>query len=234
MEMKKKNLIISISVIIFLVLITIAASFWYWYYFVKEKYLTNINELYSFFTPTMEKFVNLHLESIECPKSKYYYNNSYVCFVCGKFDACFSFSSVKRGPDIKMNPAGNFYLTGKYDNLTALHFYSSGIDKFLNCNDKLECENGIKAKIENNIVTNLKITYNGTSTIINNTLNGTFAVFEFPSTFSISDINSEIIKLANKLGYGKGTCNYFLDFIRSCDSLIILWVDNNNVIFFRD
>jgi hypothetical protein len=202
---------------------------------IKPAILSNVTELYSLFTPTMESFVNLHLEPITCQKNEYYYNNSSFCFICGKFDTCFGFSYVirERGKT-EMNPTSTIYLNGEYDNLTALNFYSSGLDRFLNCKENLECENGIKAKIENNIVTNLRITYNGSTTTVNNALNGTFAVFRFPSTYSVNDINSEIMKLANNLGYGNETCKYFLDYIRYCDKLIIIWVDNNAVVFLRD
>jgi hypothetical protein len=223
--------------IILIILIIILISFMYiiWYSNrIKPATLSNVTDLYSLFTPAMENFVNLHLDPTGCQKSEYYYKNSSLCFLCDKFDACFSFGYVKRElGKTKINPMGNVYLDGKYDNLTALHFYSSGLDKLLGCRDNLECENGIKAKIEDNIVTNLRITYNGTTVVKNNLLNGTFAVFEFPSTFSINDINSKIIKMANELGYGNETCDYLLDFIGSCSKLSILWVDNNDVIFFR-
>jgi hypothetical protein len=146
MKMKKRTLIISL--IIFLVLI-IAASFWYWYYFVKEKYLTNIEELYSLFTDYMKETVDSRLRVLDCTPKEYYYNNFSFCFVCKKIHPCFNFVWVDREGGKKMNPYG-VYLRGKYDTETDLNFYTFGIAKVLNCkcNQECICENGIKLRME--------------------------------------------------------------------------------------
>lgn len=138
--MKKKNLVLSL---IFVLLIFFISSFLYFYYFhflpSKPKYLTNITELYSLFTPYMERHVNYRLKAVECQPNKYYYDDSAVCFVCGGIDACFGYAWVNINGEERTNPKGLPKLFGKYNADTEISFYSYGVSKVLNCVCEKEC-----------------------------------------------------------------------------------------------
>jgi len=177
--MKKKNLI---SFIIFIILISLFSSFLYFYYFVrpseKPKYSTNIEELYFSFTDYMKDEVNSHLQLLSCEPKEYYYDNSNLCFVCGKIHACFGFGWVYRSGKQKMNPKSPFFLSGEYSQEEELNFYSENIAKLLNCkcSEECICEDGIKASVEN-----FKV------------------VFTFPENINIKEKITEIAKRDNVL-----------------------------------
>jgi hypothetical protein len=120
-----------------------------------RKYLTNTTELFSLFTPYMQKHVSLSLQAVNCKPNKYYYEDSTICFHCGSFDACFSYVWSDRGIELlKTTQPGKMFLKGNYDATTAINFHSFGLTKALNCkcNKQCLCDNGINVKMEDSTV----------------------------------------------------------------------------------
>jgi hypothetical protein len=155
--------------------------------------------------------VNFRLKAIGCSPSKYYYENKSICFVCGEVNACFKYAIVNRGDEgIKMNYQGS-YLIGNYDNLTALSFYSFGVNKILNCDENFFCDNGIRGEL-------------------NNELGFTRALFTFPNEFSIFKINEIVLKIANSFGFDTTNCQKsFSEEILFCaeNKFSVVWYGNN-------
>ena len=161
----------------------------------------------------MNQTVSYRLSAVNCQPNQYYFaDNQTVCLVCGSANACFGFFRVDLGAEgIKMNANQQIiYLTGNYDNFTALHFYSYGIDKILNCNELLVCKDGIVARVENNS-----------------------AIFTFPNNFTANDIYDEIKSIATSLGYDQ-TCQYIQNILVTCGKLVINWRGENEISFIRD
>ena len=112
----------------------------------ETKYLTNISELYSSFTPYMEDYVNYRLQAIDCQPNEYYYDDSSVCFVCKDMDACFGYGGVMRAGGGKIHPKGIRYLTRvKEFDIKVVDFCEDGMASEFNCRgvneNVLECEN---------------------------------------------------------------------------------------------
>lgn len=181
------------------------------YFFAKSKH-SNLSGLYSNFTPYMARVVSYRLSAIDCEPDKYYYKDQTLCLVCKAVDACFPYAWVDRGPEgMLMNPMGKPYLAGEYDNLTALHFYSSGIDKLLGCNELMECTDA-KARIDEGLGE---------------------AIFTF--FLSVDEINQRIKTIATQLGYDAENCTYFNGtLILSCDKLLVMWWKPNEVSFYKE
>jgi len=133
--MKKKNLILSI---ILFTLFLFVSSFLYSFFFIRPreetKYLKNITELYSSFTDYMKETVDYRLKLLACEPKEYYYDNSNLCFVCGKIHACFGFGWVNRTGGERMNPKGRPYLTN-YEKfgVEIADFYEDGLASLFEC-----------------------------------------------------------------------------------------------------
>jgi hypothetical protein len=140
------------AILIILILFILGVLSFFLWPKAPAKYLTNTTELYSLFTTYMQEHVNQSLKAVNCKPSKYYYNDSVVCFYCGSFDACFRYGMIARGTTRMMNPYGETFLKGSYDTTTLISFYSYGLTKALNCNcnGQCSCDNAIVAKLENN------------------------------------------------------------------------------------
>ena len=77
---EKKNKIFFI--VLFVVLVAIVIVFGLQTYTPEIKAYSNMTDLYSLFTENMQEFVDYRLGLVDCSPSKYYYENSTVCFVC--------------------------------------------------------------------------------------------------------------------------------------------------------
>ena len=150
--MDKKRILILSIIIVFLILIIISSLYFYYFHFLpsKTKYSTDITDLYSSFSPYMKSEVDSRLQLLDCIPKEYYYDNSNICFVCGKIHPCFGFGWVSREGTKKMNPKHPIFLKGKYSREEELNFYSENIAKLLNCkcNGECICDSGIKARTE--------------------------------------------------------------------------------------
>jgi hypothetical protein len=125
--------------IIFIALVILLASYSYTFLLRKPKIkiLSNVTELYSLFTPYMENHVNTHLNAVNCIPTQYYYTNSYVCFICNDFDACFGYGWVLRDEGERMNPKGIVKLENiKKFSVKNADFYLNGLGTKFNCNVK--------------------------------------------------------------------------------------------------
>lgn len=167
-----------IGSIVLIVLVIIGVTYFSLYLPSKPrvKTLSNVTELYSLFTPLMQNYVSLHLNSIECYTNEYYYNNSNVCFVCYDFDACYRYAWVNRTGGQKMNYFGMYCKGGNHK--TRLNFYSFGVAKLLNCECDKECicEGEIKGNVKDLESTSI-------------------SVFTFPGKL---DITTKVVEIANK------------------------------------
>jgi len=127
-----------IGSIVLIVLILAVAYFGLYYHpsrpKIRKETLSNITELYSLFAPYMKSYVTSHLQGIECQPNEYYYNDSCVCFLCKKFDVCFSYTWVNLTGGEKMNPREAPYLTNyeTFDSKVA-DFYKDRLATNLNC-----------------------------------------------------------------------------------------------------
>jgi len=150
----KKFLIGSIVLIVLIIIIAITYPGLYPSPKTKVKTLSNVTELYSLFTPYMKTQINSRLQSIECQPTKYYYNDSSVCFVCNEIDACFGYSWVNRTGDKKMNPKCTSFLSGKYSKEDKLNFCSCGIARLLDCscNEVCNCKQGMEVSLTDGFV----------------------------------------------------------------------------------
>jgi hypothetical protein len=152
--MRKKNLILLI-VVVFLSLFFL--RFLYFDYFnhpasspEEPECLTNITELYSYFTDYMKETVDSYLETINCNPEKYYYyyDKSAFCFICKEMHACFGFGLVQRAGAEKMNPKGSPYLKN-YEKISVVvaDFYKHGLASLFECvekdNETLSCTDEI-------------------------------------------------------------------------------------------
>jgi len=147
--MKKRDILIFISIVIIFFLFTFSI---FLLQKPKQKYLTDIEKLYSRFTPTMEEFIDSHLSYLNCKSEKYYFEGHQICFPCKEGDACFGYALVSRTGGKKMNPKGTPFLEGKYNKEDELKFYSKGVSRFLNCkcNRECFCDWGVKPGLEEN------------------------------------------------------------------------------------
>jgi hypothetical protein len=101
----------------------------------RVKILSNITELNSLFTPYMESEVNSHLKYIDCNPKNYYYNDSFVCFICNDFDACFGYAWVTREEGkLKMNIVNAKLENVKIFSSKNADFYLNGLASKFNCN----------------------------------------------------------------------------------------------------
>jgi len=198
--MKRRNILI--------LLISIIVIFFFITFFIfliqepKQGYLTDIEKLYSLFTPDMQSRVDSYLNSIVCKPKEYYIENQQVCFVCKKLDTCFGYVRVQREGGKKMNPYGRPSLTGKYDENTAINFYSLGIANSLNCKGKGEnwiCNKGRELTFKDNTV-----------------------ILTFPQG---SDLHQEIEKISKEIGI---ECEY-INFFFSCGAMSLLPIEENKV-----
>lgn len=134
----KKNFVLFTR---FFLLFLLILGFLYYFFFIysveESKYLKNITELYSSFTEYMKEIIDYRLELLDCQPKKYYYDNSNLCFVCGKTHACFGFSWVDRAGGQRMNPKGKPYLIN-YDKLGVeiADFYKDGLASLFECVEK--------------------------------------------------------------------------------------------------
>jgi hypothetical protein len=139
--------------IIFLIIILLStACVFLFYQKSQEKFLTNTTELYSLFAPYMEETVNYHLRAINCQPTKYYYENSSVCFVCDNMDACFGYTWIMKG-SMKMNPWGTPFLKNiEKISVKIADFYKDSLASRFNCklfNDTmLRCDYGLFFQLE--------------------------------------------------------------------------------------
>jgi len=181
------------KIFIFILLIgvgvAIAVFFGLQLYKPKIKTYSNVTELYSLFTPYMKSTVNYRLQAINCQPNEYYYENSSVCFVCNDMHACFGYGWVIRAGGEKMNPKGVPYLSGKYNRDALINFYSWGLAKELGCSCEMgcECSEGIKVRLEDNIV-----------------------IFSFPENYNIT---KRIEEVARDIGFGN--CEFIISNISS-------------------
>ena len=195
--MKKNHM--NIAIIVFVVIFVVLLIY---YLRRKEGYLTDIEKIYSLFTPDMQSWVDSYLNSIVCKPKEYYIENQQVCFVCKKLDACFGYVWIQREGGKKMNSYGRPSLTGKYDENTAINFYSFGIVNSLNCKGKGEewiCNNGIELSFKNNTV-----------------------ILTFPQG---SDLHQEIEKISKGIGV---ECEY-IDLFFRCGAMSFLPIEENKV-----
>lgn len=142
MKIRKKILILSI---IFGLILIISVLFYYFYFLAQPKYLTDIAELYSFFTDYMKDEIGLRLQLLGCEPKKYYYDNSNFCFVCGSISPCFGYGWIDREEGMKMNPGGFPYIAGAEElEVQIADFCKDGLASEFNCKkinkDSLECE----------------------------------------------------------------------------------------------
>jgi len=128
---EKKNKIFFI--VLFVVLVAIVIVFGLQTYTPEIKAYSNMTDLYSLFTENMQEFVDYRLGLVDCSPSKYYYENSTVCFVCDKMDACFGYGWVSWDGE-KMNPKWVPYLKNIEEiNVKAADFYNYGVASKLSC-----------------------------------------------------------------------------------------------------
>jgi len=194
--MRKSNILI--------ILISVVIAFFFIFLIQKPRqgYLTDIEKFYSLFTPDMQSWVDLHLDSIACKPKGYYFNDHQICFICKEEEACFGYVYVKREGGTKMNPSGSPFLSGKYDENTAINFYSLGIANSLNCKGKGEkwiCNNGIELTFKNNTV-----------------------ILTFPQG---SDLRQEIEKISKEISV---ECEY-IDFFFHCGAMSFLPIEENKI-----
>ena len=107
-----------------------------------------IDELYSKTSPSFKNILLDRTAAVSCNPNTYTENGNVVCVTCGSFSACFSTATVNIGGRQELNFLGRYYLSGSYDKLTELNFYTLGFAKFLGCNSSLVCKDGIIAKIQ--------------------------------------------------------------------------------------
>lgn len=147
--MKKKTLVLAIIVI--LILILLSCFYFYYFYFLPKS--ARLVELYSLFTDYMKDTVDYRLRLLDCRPKGYYYDDSHLCFICGKVHPCFGFSWVERPQGKLMNPTGLPYLKFKKFDLKIADFYYDGLATKFNCkkvsSDSLECDYGLKFLLEN-------------------------------------------------------------------------------------
>jgi len=143
--MRKSNILI-------ILILVIAFFFIMFFIFLiqepEQGYLTDIEKLYSLFTPYMESWVDSHLEKINCKPNEFYIASKEICFNCNKFEACFGYASVRRTGGMKMNPKGKPYLKNvKEISLEVADFYKEGLASKFDCQKKnkniLECDEGV-------------------------------------------------------------------------------------------
>jgi len=143
--MRKKNLILLI-VVVFLSLFFL--RFLYFNYFnhpasspEEPECLTNITELYSYFTDYMKETVDSYLQTINCNPEKYYYyyDKPAFCFICKEMHACFGFAWVQGDGGERMNPMGKTYLKN-YDkfSIKVVDFYKQGLASLFECVEKTD------------------------------------------------------------------------------------------------
>lgn len=147
--MKKRTILIFISIVIIFFFVTFLI---FLLQKPEQKYLTDIENLYSLFTPTMKEFVNSYLSYVDCKGEKYYFDNDQICFHCKKGDVCFGYALVSRTGGKKINPKTRPFFKGNYSKEDELKLYSQGISKFLNCkcNEECFCDWGVKPRLEEN------------------------------------------------------------------------------------
>jgi hypothetical protein len=136
------------EILIVIAFVFLILSVSYWQIFLPARHiktLSNITEPYSLFTPSLKNQIDAHLSAIDCIPMQYYFDDSYVCFVCDDFDACFGYGWVLREGGKKINPTGITKLENvkKFSVKNARFFLDDLTDK-LNCNVKntstLQCD----------------------------------------------------------------------------------------------
>lgn len=135
------------KILVFIIFLFIVGIGIYWQQFYKPRIKTfsNITFLYSLFTEYMKHNVEYRLSLIDCEPKEYYYEDSSVCFVCDKMDACFGYTWVNRSSGNRMNLKDLPYLKNyKKIDVKVADFYNDRLASFFNCKEKdektLECD----------------------------------------------------------------------------------------------
>ncbi|UCG95047.1 MAG: hypothetical protein JSV92_03310 [archaeon] len=134
---------------------------------VKSEIFSDLETVYSQFTPFMEDHVDSKLEEINCEPSGYYYLDSEVCFVCEEVEACFGYGWVNRTGGKKMNPSGPSTIkTDEFDR-KFVDFHMKGLATLFNCinvnETLLSCDHGIlmEKNEPGSCISEVNITYSG-------------------------------------------------------------------------
>jgi hypothetical protein len=114
----------------------------------KQRYPTEIEKLYSQFTPEMKNWVDSHLNFLGCKPKKCYSNENQFCFICKEGDTCFGYGWVERTGGKKMNPYGPTYIVTDKINVKVANFYTEGVASIFNCKNEekntLKCNFSLK------------------------------------------------------------------------------------------